>query len=71
VWLTHQLFSKHGFEWRHEPYEFVKHIPAIDLLTGSDEFRKRIGTKDLEEIKAICNPDTNFSDEKNACTLYP
>ncbi|MDO8519409.1 MAG: DUF1343 domain-containing protein [Deltaproteobacteria bacterium] len=30
------------FQWRDKPYEFVSDIPAIDLLTGSDEFRKGI-----------------------------
>ncbi|MBU1220903.1 DUF1343 domain-containing protein [Myxococcota bacterium] len=30
------------FEWRRKPYEFVMDIPAIDLLTGSDEFRKAV-----------------------------
>jgi uncharacterized protein YbbC (DUF1343 family) len=27
------------FRWRTEPYEFVTHIPAIDLLFGSDRER--------------------------------
>ena len=27
------------FRWRTEKYEFVEHIPAIDLLTGSAAFR--------------------------------
>ena len=30
------------FRWRTEKYEFVEHIPAIDLLTGSNAFRKRV-----------------------------
>ncbi len=30
------------FKWREKPYEFVSDIPAIDLLTGSAEFRKRL-----------------------------
>jgi uncharacterized protein YbbC (DUF1343 family) len=28
------------FQWRREPYEFVTEVPAIDLLTGSAEFRR-------------------------------
>lgn len=32
------LYPKH-FQWRAKPYEFVKEIPAIDLLTGSAKFR--------------------------------
>jgi uncharacterized protein YbbC (DUF1343 family) len=30
------------FRWRKDPYEFVAEIQAIDLLTGSDGFRKTI-----------------------------
>ncbi|HZX95670.1 MAG TPA: DUF1343 domain-containing protein [Myxococcales bacterium] len=30
------------FRWRTEKYEFVEDKPAIDLLTGSDAFRKRV-----------------------------
>ncbi|MBF0491665.1 MAG: DUF1343 domain-containing protein [Deltaproteobacteria bacterium] len=32
------LYPK-DFQWREKPYEFVKDIPAIDLLTGSAQFR--------------------------------
>lgn len=31
-----------AFRWRTETYEFVSHIPAIDLLFGSDRERKAI-----------------------------
>jgi len=30
------------FAWRAEPYEFVSAVPAIDLLTGSPEYRRRL-----------------------------
>ncbi len=50
VWLLHRLYSQKGFEWRKEPYEFVTDIPAIDLLTGSNEFRNKITTKDFQEF---------------------
>jgi len=30
------------FRWRTEQYEFVEDKPAIDLLTGSDAFRKSV-----------------------------
>ena len=30
------------FQWRPEPYEFVGDVPAIDLLTGSDDARLAI-----------------------------
>ncbi len=31
-----------GFAWRHAPYEFVKEVPAIDLLTGGPEYREAV-----------------------------
>ncbi len=37
----YDLYPKH-FQWREKPYEFVKEIPAIDLLTGSAQFRKKL-----------------------------
>ncbi len=42
--LLHALYTLYPqhFKWREKPYEFVKKIPAIDLLTGSDEFRKKL-----------------------------
>jgi uncharacterized protein YbbC (DUF1343 family) len=41
------------FEWRHDPYEFVSEVPAIDLLTGSQESRVRIDCgQDLEPLLA-------------------
>ncbi len=30
------------FAWRDQPYEFVTDRPAIDLLTGTDEFRRAL-----------------------------
>jgi len=30
------------WKWREKPYEFVREIPAIDLLTGSGRFRKSL-----------------------------
>jgi len=30
------------FGWRTEPYEFVSHVPAIDLLTGDPLFREAL-----------------------------
>ena len=34
--------SAEQFRWRTERYEFVEDKPAIDLLTGNDEFRRRV-----------------------------
>lgn len=38
------------FSWRSGVYEFVTDIPAIDLLTGSDRFRR-----DVTEGRPYCN----------------
>lgn len=40
------LARESGFAWRDAPYEFVKDIPAIDLLTGSDAYRRNIHNDD-------------------------
>lgn len=41
IHTVHQLYPN-DFKWRTEPYEFVSDRPAIDLLTGSSEFRKSV-----------------------------
>jgi uncharacterized protein YbbC (DUF1343 family) len=46
-----RLYPQH-FAWRQEPYEFVSHIPAIDLLTGSPLARKVVeGVLPLAEVQ--------------------
>ena len=42
VTTLYRLYNDKGFQWRQEPYEFVVDVPAIDLLTGSDQFRKEL-----------------------------
>jgi len=39
VKTAHDLWPKE-FDWRREPYEYVADVLAIDLLTGSGEFRE-------------------------------
>ncbi|MCP5463900.1 MAG: DUF1343 domain-containing protein [Deltaproteobacteria bacterium] len=40
------------FAWRAKPYEFVKDIPAIDLLTGNDSFRLHLeGKAEFPDLK--------------------
>jgi uncharacterized protein YbbC (DUF1343 family) len=40
-----------SFAWRHEPYEFVAEVPAIDLLTGSAAARQALESgDDLEPL---------------------
>lgn len=52
IWTLYHLFKEKGFMWRSEPYEFVADIPAIDLLTGSDHFRRDIHEENFESLVA-------------------
>jgi uncharacterized protein YbbC (DUF1343 family) len=58
--------------WRTEPYEFVSHPPAIDLLTGSDAVRIAIDEgRSLEEIVAAFVPfEDEFSESRRPFLLY-
>src|SRR5262249_59065043 len=48
----HDLYPSQ-FRWREKPYEFVREIPAIDLLTGSDRFRRKLESgKSWKEIRS-------------------
>jgi len=40
------------FQWRRDRYEFVEHIPAIDLLTGSARFRE--GVEAGRSVAELC-----------------
>jgi uncharacterized protein YbbC (DUF1343 family) len=40
------------FQWRTEKYEFVDHLPAIDLLAGSGAFRQ--GVEAGQGVDALC-----------------
>jgi uncharacterized protein YbbC (DUF1343 family) len=42
------------FRWRTEKYEFVEHLPAIDLLTGSSAFRS--GVDAGRSVAELCAP---------------
>ena len=41
------------FRWRSEKYEFVEHLPAIDLLAGSAAFRA--GVEAGQGVEALCS----------------
>jgi uncharacterized protein YbbC (DUF1343 family) len=60
------------FAWRTEPYEFVSHPPAIDLLTGSDAVRLAIDDgRPFAEIAAGFAPfERQFSEERRPFLLY-
>lgn len=62
-----------GFAWRREPYEFVSEIPAIDLLTGSEELRTAL--EDGEELESWLGSwmadEQAFRDARRDVLLYP
>ena len=61
-----------AFRWRTETYEFVSHIPAIDLLFGSDHERQAIdaGTP-WQEIAAMWEPvEEAFRQRRKAYLMY-
>jgi len=60
------------FHWRADAYEFVKHPPAIDLLTGSDAVRRGIDAgAGLAEIAAAFEPfEREFAACRRASLIY-
>ncbi len=70
LWNLHRIYAKRGFAWRAQAYEFVKHIPAIDLLTGSEAFRKRISTRDWQEIVPLAKTPAELLSSRKENLLY-
>jgi uncharacterized protein YbbC (DUF1343 family) len=74
VALLRELWSVGGdaFAWRTEPYEFVSHRPAIDLLTGGAEVRLGIERAAApEEIFATwLKAERAFSERRRPFLLY-
>ncbi len=70
IWAIATSYKE--FKWRSETYEFVEDIPAIDLLTGSNEFRKLVDDKvSWSEIKKLATyTPENFLDERERYLLY-
>ena len=61
------------FRWRTERYEFVEHLPAIDLLFGSDRERTMIeaGAR-WPEIAKLWEPEEDaFRERRKPHLLYP
>lgn len=60
------------FGWRTEPYEFVSHPPAVDLLTGSAAVR--IGIDAGAPLEEICAPfsayERQFTEDRRPFLLY-
>jgi len=59
------------FRWRTEPYEFVADPPAIDLLTGSDDFRRAVeGGGDVRDVAASYAPfEREFAERRRPALL--
>lgn len=66
-----KLYSEH-FNWRQQSYEFVKDIPAIDLLYGSNNFRRIVETKKSIEplLPEIEEFEQHFSKARKEYLLY-
>lgn len=62
-----------AFGWRREPYEFVGDRPAIDLLTGSDRFRRALEEgRGIEDwIATWAGDEEAFREERRPALLYP
>jgi uncharacterized protein YbbC (DUF1343 family) len=62
-----------AFRWREAPYEFVADRPAIDLLTGGDDFRRALeGDGDLEAwMDSWEGDEMEFRDERSEILIYP
>jgi uncharacterized protein YbbC (DUF1343 family) len=65
--------SAERFQWRTEPYEFVSHPIAIDLLFGSDRERSALeGGKSWRDIAAAWAPEEQaFRKRREGFLLYP
>ncbi len=47
-----------NFGWLERAYEFVEHIPAIDLLFGNNSFRLAVNEDcDFDELRGLCHLD--------------
>lgn len=65
--------SPEVFEWRRKPYEFVMDIPAIDLLTGSDEFRNAVdlNIEPQDAYSMLGKIPVEFIEKRKEFLLYP
>jgi len=71
---TAKRLAPEGFAWRDGAYEFVAHIPAIDILFGSDRLRRLVdcGTV-FDEVAAACGgpgEGSAFREARRGCLLY-
>lgn len=61
-----------SFNWREKPYEFVKDIPAIDLLTGCDTYRTLLekGKSIRPWLASFADDEARFMDLRKPYLLY-
>ena len=69
---TARALAPDHFRWRTEPYEFVVHPPAIDLLTGSDKVRRAIdeGRPTREIVAGWAGFEDQFAAARGPFLLY-
>ena len=68
VWAMATLFDEFG--WRHEAYEFVDDIPAIDLLFGSPKHREAIDSGcSWPELRSLLTTSASLSARVEAARL--
>lgn len=70
VWLAYKLYGEKGFEWRADPYEFVTERPAIDLLTGSADFREEIDEIAFDDLERLAETPGELIELRNSSLLY-
>ncbi|HEX3698239.1 MAG TPA: DUF1343 domain-containing protein [Polyangia bacterium] len=69
---TARALAPEHFRWRTEPYEFVTHPLAIDLLTGSDVVRRAIddGRSTAEIAATLTGFEAAFSASRTPFLMY-
>ncbi|MCE5270309.1 DUF1343 domain-containing protein [bacterium] len=71
---TAKRLAPEGFAWRAGAYEFVAHIPAIDILSGSGRLRSLVEAgAAFDEVAAACGgpqEETTFREARRDCLLY-
>ncbi|CAN5549719.1 DUF1343 domain-containing protein [soil metagenome] len=72
VVIAFRKYLGERFWWRTEVYEFVSHIPAIDILFGSDRERTMIeGGATWREIAALWKPEeAAFRERRKQHLIY-
>ncbi|MCB0322213.1 MAG: DUF1343 domain-containing protein [Bdellovibrionales bacterium] len=60
------------FSWRKQPYEFLEHVPAIDLLYGSAQFRESVdsGKPAGELLGSLETFESWFAEARQPFLLY-